>query len=90
MIQQIKIKIYGRVQGVFFRYTAKQKADELGIRGFARNLDDGSVEIIAQAEEENLNQFIEWVKTGPDLAKVEKIKVSHGTSQEEFSDFRIE
>lgn len=89
MIKQVKIKIFGRVQGVFFRYSAKAKADELGIRGFARNLSDEGVEVVAQGNEENLNELIEWCKKGPDLAKVERMDVSHETSSEEFRDFSV-
>ena len=50
---------------------------------------DDSVEIVAQADEESLNKLIEWVKQGPDSAKVEKVDVSHETSNEEFKDFII-
>ena len=89
MIKQIKIKVFGKVQGVFFRYSTKTRADELNIKGFARNMPDDSVEIVAQADEESLNKLIEWVKQGPDSAKVEKVDVSHETSNEEFKDFII-
>lgn len=81
--------VFGKVQGVFFRYSTKQKADALGIKGFTRNMPDNSVEIIAQGNEESLNKFIEWLKQGPELAIVEKIDVSYETSQENFNDFSV-
>lgn len=96
MNQQIKIKVFGRVQGVFFRYSAKIKADELGIKGFARNMPDGSIEIIVQGNDDALDKFMEWIKEGPELAKVEKVDVSHLPRQQagetlktEFKDFSI-
>ena len=58
MYKHTNLKIYGRVQGVFFRYTAKEKADEFAVTGFARNEEDGSVYIEAEGEEENLDKFI--------------------------------
>ena len=71
----IRIKVIGRVQGVFYRASAKQRADELGIRGFARNDADGSVYIEAEAEEEVLHRFIKWCSSGPTHAEVKSIEV---------------
>lgn len=76
MIKHLNIKIYGRVQGIFFRATAKDEAEKLGIFGFARNEDEGTVYIEAEGEEENLNKFLDWCKKGPPLAKVEKLDVT--------------
>lgn len=76
MFKHINIKIYGRVQGIFFRYSAKLQADSLKVTGFAINEDDGSLFIEAEGEEENLNKFLDWCKKGPSLAKVEKIEVT--------------
>jgi len=78
MIKHYNIKIYGRVQGVFFRVTAKQQANNLDIKGFAKNENDGTVYIEAEGEEKNLKKFLSWCKVGPDGAKVEKIKISEG------------
>ena len=62
------------VQGVFFRYSAKEKAESLGIMGFARNEADGSVYIEAEGEEDALHTFLEWCKTGPASASVNKVE----------------
>lgn len=78
MVKHLNIKIYGRVQGIFFRYSAKLQADSLKITGFARNEDDGSLFIEAEGEEENLKTFLSWCKKGPPLAKVERIEVTEG------------
>ena len=74
----INIKIFGRVQGVFFRDSAGKKAEELGIAGFARNEPDGSVYIEAEGGEKELQEFVEWCKAGPEFAKVEKAETSYG------------
>jgi len=80
---KVKIKIYGLVQGVFFRESAKEKAKELNIFCNPQNMADGTVEIAAEGEEKNVLQFIEWCKIGPVYAKIEKVeitKVSHETT----------
>ena len=78
MIKHLNIKIYGLVQGVIFRYSAKEVADSLKITGFAKNEDDGALYIEAEGEKENLEKFLEWCKSGPSLAKVEKLEVTEG------------
>ncbi|MBU1000228.1 acylphosphatase [Patescibacteria group bacterium] len=61
----LNIKIYGLVQGVFFRATAKEKADSLSITGFAKNMPDGSVFIEVEGEKKNLDKFVKWCHIGP-------------------------
>ena len=78
MIKHFNIKIYGRVQGVFFRESARNKAEELGINGFAKNEPDGIVYIEAEGEEEKLKEFIKWCGYGPELAGVGKINFKEG------------
>jgi len=69
------IRVYGKVQGVGFRYYTQQKARELGITGFVQNRPDGSVYIEAEGEEENLDNFIQWCYEGPGWARVTDVKV---------------
>jgi acylphosphatase len=69
------IHVSGKVQGVFFRASTKDKADELGVSGFVRNERNGSVYIEASGEEDQLNQFVAWCKHGPRAARVEKCDV---------------
>lgn len=88
MIKHLNIKIYGSVQGVFFRANAKEQADKLGITGLAQNLPDGSVYIEAEGEEKNLDKFINWCSKGPSMAKVEKVVVNEG-SPKGFTDFSV-
>ena len=64
--------ISGKVQGVWYRASAQKEARKLGITGWARNLDDGRVEVFACGTIENLEQFYEWLKEGPEFAIVEE------------------
>ena len=70
----IKIRCYGKVQGVFFRVSTKNKADELGVTGWVRNEADGSVLIHAEGEAEPLNSLVAWSKKGPQFAQVSSVE----------------
>ena len=76
MKRTVKLIISGRVQGVFFRKSAKEKADELGVKSIVRNLDSGEVEVIAQANGYAMERFIEWCHQGPMLARVDKVETT--------------
>lgn len=84
-----KIHISGRVQGVGFRWSAVNKAKDLGIKGFVRNLSDGNVYIEAEGYREQLNTFVEWCKKGPGYGFVEAVKADP-FPPENYSDFHIE
>lgn len=71
---KLTIKIYGRVQGVGFRYEAQEIAQKLNLVGFARNEKDGSVYVEAYGPQENLLEFLKWCRIGPTFAKVKNIK----------------
>jgi acylphosphatase len=78
----------GRVQGVGFRYFAADWADRLGLGGYARNLPDGSLEIVAEGGEESVRHFLEIMRRGPRGARVEEVQVSWETPRGDH-DFRI-
>lgn len=88
-MQTVNIRVFGIVQGVFFRKSTKEKADELGICGWARNGRDGSVEIMATGEKDVVEKFISWCKKGPPLSKVEKVEVDWLNQTENFEDFNV-
>lgn len=67
-------RIEGRVQGVWFRESTRREAVPLGITGYARNLPDGSVEVLACGTEAALDRLAEWLKNGPPMARVSKIE----------------
>jgi len=68
------IQIFGRVQGVGFRYYTQKKAEELDIKGYVRNRPDGSVYIEAEGETGALDSFIDWCTEGPAWAHVHKVE----------------
>ncbi|MFA5133659.1 MAG: acylphosphatase [Patescibacteria group bacterium] len=69
------IKIYGRVQGVFFRKSAREMAEKLNLSGYAKNEPDHTLFIEVEGEEEKLDEFLKWCNDGPELARVEKLRV---------------
>ena len=87
-MKTVRLIIKGKVQGVFYRATAKDVADLIGVKGWVRNLPDNNVEITATASEELLQKFINWCKQGPPKAKVEDVTIEE-VSLEEFNGFRI-
>jgi len=68
--------VIGKVQGVYYRASTKQKADALGVKGFVRNQPDGSVYIEAEAAPEILRQFVEWCHRGSERAQVQHVEIS--------------
>ena len=84
-----RLRIYGRVQGVFFRNWTADKARALGVRGWVRNRLDGSVELVADGEEEAVEALVAACLVGPPAAKVERIEVEIVES-EGPSGFRVE
>ena len=69
------IKVYGDVQGVNFRYFARQEAEKLGLFGWAQNDHDGNVSIFIQGDDEDCQNFIKWAQEGSPMARVENTEV---------------
>ena len=80
----VHVLISGRVQGVWFRGTTKQKAEQLGIVGWVRNTSDGKVEAVFEGEEGRINEMIEWCHHGPRLSKVENVEIKKTKSNKCF------
>jgi acylphosphatase len=66
--------VIGKVQGVYFRHSTRAQAERLGLRGFARNLPDGSVEVLAHGSPAALEELRRWLQRGPELARVEAVR----------------
>jgi acylphosphatase len=75
-MKSIAIRIYGRVQGVGFRYHTQQVAREHNISGMVKNMIDGSVYIEASGTEQDINQFVGWCHKGPRWAYIEQVEVN--------------
>lgn len=67
-------RIEGRVQGVWFRESTRREAEPLGITGYARNLPDGTVEVLACGEPERLDRLARWLQQGPPMARVSRVE----------------
>jgi acylphosphatase len=84
----IHLIIRGKVQGVFFRATAKEVADELDIKGWVKNTVEGNVEVTAEGSEAQLRKFIAWAHKGPARAVVTDVIVST-KGDESFEKFKV-
>lgn len=87
MKARVEIDVHGLVQGVGYRAFAKRAADRLQITGFAENMPDGSVRIVAEGEKESLEKFIEECGNGPSLSQVEGINKKWYPYTGEFFNF---
>nr|4OJH_A Chain A, Acylphosphatase [Saccharolobus solfataricus P2]4OJH_B Chain B, Acylphosphatase [Saccharolobus solfataricus P2] len=87
MLKRMYARVYGLVQGVGFRKFVQIHAIRLGIKGYAKNLPDGSVEVVAEGYEEALSKLLERIKQGPPAAEVEKVDESFSEYKGEFEDF---
>lgn len=79
MIVSKRAVITGKVQGVFYRASARERAVELGVNGEVWNRTDGGVELIAEGEEKQVNALLEWCRLGPPRAEVKELQVSDST-----------
>ena len=73
--RRVRLRIHGRVQGVFYRDSTQREAQRLGLHGWVRNRSDGSVEAIAQGPPERVAALIDWCHEGPPLARVVEVSV---------------
>jgi len=89
MQKKVVLKITGRVQGVLYRTNAKKEALSLNLVGFVQNKTGGTVEIIAEGEENNLKKLIDWCYSGPPSASVENIKEDWENYTGGFNSFEI-
>lgn len=83
-------RIHGRVQGVGFRYSAYHKALSLGLAGYVRNDDDGTVEVYAEGEAHALAAFEDWLREGPPGARVDSLTLHKRQPAGHWFDFKIE
>jgi len=87
--KRVHVLIKGKVQGVFFRARTKEQADSLGLRGWVRNLPDGSVEAVFEGRDEDIEKIIDWSKEGPSGAIVISVEVHSEVPTGEFKSFEI-
>jgi acylphosphatase len=73
----VRIRVTGRVQGVFFRAEAQARAESLGLAGWIRNAPDGSVEAVFEGEPERVDSMVDWCRRGPAGAEVDDVEVDN-------------
>lgn len=88
-MKNIAFKVEGKVQGVYFRASTKEKAQSLDIKGFVRNESDGSVYGEAQGSEKAMEEFINWLHKGPSNANVESLKQWSLDGKKDYIDFVV-
>lgn len=89
MNTRVHLFISGTVQGVFFRDSAKQVAQSLGITGYVRNLQDGRVELVAEGEKDSINTLVQWCHKGPPSAIVVSVDIENEHYKDEFDLFDV-
>ena len=89
MKKRVHIFYSGRVQGVGFRLTAEETAHELGVVGWVKNLRDGRVELLAEADEVILQRFVEAIRQGSMRNFIQQAEASWSEASETFQDFEI-
>lgn len=86
---RVHIFVSGRVQGVSFRYYTAQKAEELGLKGWVRNTEDGELEAVFEGKQDKIKEIISWMRKGPPSAKIDNINIKEEQNRGEFSNFEI-
>jgi len=88
MVTAVYVKIRGLVHGVSFRSSMAQLASDLGVRGWVRNLPDGTVEAFLEGDERKVKRVVDWARLGPPRARVDKLEMEPATPRN-HRDFRI-
>ncbi|AGK52236.1 acylphosphatase [Bacillus sp. 1NLA3E] len=88
-MKQIHLTVYGKVQGVGFRYFSQMKAVQYDVRGWVKNSEEGAVEILAEGTQGNLDLFIEDVRRGNPFSKVNDVIVQDTNKTDSYQSFKI-
>jgi acylphosphatase len=89
MEKTLHCKVSGRVHGVAFRYFVLGEATRLNLTGYVRNLPGGQLEIKAQGQDQALDKFLESVRLGPPLARVDQVETAWPSEEQRFEQFEI-
>ncbi|HQY60180.1 MAG: acylphosphatase [Myxococcales bacterium] len=87
--KRVVLVVRGRVQGVFFRAATQREARRLGVTGWVKNRNDGTVEVLAEGEEDSIKEFTSWANHGPSAARVDAVDVRWRGYTGEFPEFSI-
>jgi acylphosphatase len=87
--ERAHVYVSGRVQGVFFRDSAREKAQQLGLNGWVKNLPDGRVEALFEGPSERVRQMVRWCEQGPSRAEVEDVETEFEASEGDLMSFEV-
>jgi acylphosphatase len=87
--ERAHVYVSGRVQGVFFRDSARQRAEQLGLAGWVRNLPDGRVEAVFEGASEKVREMVWWCREGPSHAEVEDVEAEIEDSKGDLDRFEV-
>ena len=88
-MKRVHLIISGLVQGVWYRHNTNKVANQLGLKGYVRNLGNGNVEVVAEGSEEKIKQLIAFCREGPESARVDTVDTTYETPKDQFSTFSI-
>ena len=88
-MKSVRFLVGGKVQGVFFRASTRDRAQALRLRGFARNLPDGRVEVLAIGEDEAIEELAQWLHYGPTQARVDELERIEAGDEPDIGGFEI-
>jgi acylphosphatase len=83
-VTRVRVSVRGRVQGVFFRAEARARAESLGVTGWIRNADAGSVEAVFEGDDGKVSSLVEWCRQGPAGARVDEVEAVREEPAGEF------
>jgi acylphosphatase len=87
--ERAHVRVSGQVQGVFFRDSTRQKAEELGLAGWVKNLPDGRVEAVFEGPSESVREMVRWCEEGPQQASVETVDTDFEGPGEDLRGFEV-
>jgi acylphosphatase len=87
--ERAHVYVSGQVQGVFFRDSTRERAEQLGLAGWVRNLPDGRVEALFEGSSEKVREMVRWCEEGPLHAEVEGVETEFEASRGAFTGFEV-
>ena len=87
--ERAHVYVSGQVQGVFFRDATRERAEQLGLKGWVKNLPDGRVEALFEGPSGKIREMIRWCEQGPSHATVEEVETEFDAAQEDLAGFEV-
>ena len=87
--ERARVRISGRVQGVLFRDSTRERAEGLGLSGYVKNTADGAVEALFEGPPDDVREIVRWCEHGPPHASVENVSVDYETAEGDLTGFEV-